>query len=876
MNPFPHASFVWRRLFFPVSLTSCLGILLLALVLQPSAAASSANACSIPYQPGNGWAIELCPTEPSVPITATVVLDGVNQGAAAYLVIYHDAANDPGTPQVLVLYASGYLRLKPNVNPTPANPFGGSFVLGPAYWSSDDIYHHNPQLSQIALDTTGLPEGPLRLTLTGTNGAFNIYYDLLLPPPTDQQTRLHVNQIYTATAPITVDLARHAQHEGFKLAQVSTMYINEGGTCDGGESDCHDSNASRFIGADLVRHQIAFTETVAPAFLFNPPIPLSSPWLDILHTDDASWQGNTPNLRLALDVLPTSHTITPQGWITNTSHPHDDNVGLWLHEDATSNLVWAVGESGQVGYWLLAQDNPPEPWLELGLRTGFTFLDFETTYDCYFVHDGNQPTNGFVQPIPGYNDTALQMAYNLGYGDGHWTQIRCDFSPLDLSDYDHFRFDWLGDPEAANSLEIGFINPAGSQENIFGRAYGHVTHHSWWGQMVVPFSFLHPWTSGTTFNPGQVSSIFFSVVQTSAVGDEGGIGHLAIDNLNVYNVAERPVPGSFTPVMNHPLAAQSAAAWLTSQQQANGLLKSWAEEGTCYSYIYDQALALLVFTHAGQWAEAEALVQALNTSQNSDGSWYQRYDCQSGTPADPTYKWEGDIAWAVYALGRYLTLGGTNGEATNTRDNAAAWLSRRLDESTGCLVFEHAEATLDVWWALQSAGVEYVAAANGLHHCLVTVYWDETMGRFKGGLDWWQPLLDNQTWGAAFWRALGEEEKALRALSYARHIFLLPAQNSQLFGLDGQAGPWSVWNEGTAQYIAVGGPDAPDLLAELLAQQQPDGSMPGSPDDFSGGGVWTSRWHGVSATAWLYLALYQNPFQPVPYSQQYLPFMVRP
>ena len=34
-----------------------------------------------------------------------------------------------------------------------------------------------------------------------------------------------------------------------------------------------------------------------------------------LHTDDASWQGNTPNLRIALDALPGDRTFTPQGWI---------------------------------------------------------------------------------------------------------------------------------------------------------------------------------------------------------------------------------------------------------------------------------------------------------------------------------------------------------------------------------------------------------------------------------------------------------------------------------------------------------------------------------------------------------------------------------
>lgn len=46
----------------------------------------------------------------------------------------------------------------------------------------------------------------------------------------------------------------------------------------------------------------------------------------------------------------------------------------------------------------------------------------------------------------------------------------------------------------------------------------------------------------------------------------------------------------------------------------------------------------------------------------------------------------------------------------------------------------------------------------------------------------------------------------------------------------------------------------------MLAQQREDGAVPGSPDDFSGGGVWTTRWHGVAPTAWLYNALNAEPF----------------
>jgi hypothetical protein len=194
-------------------------------------------------------------------------------------------------------------------------------------------------------------------------------------------------------------------------------------------------------------------------------------------------------------------------------------------------------------------------------------------------------------------------------------------------------------------------------------------------------------------------------------------------------------------------------------------------------------------------------------------------------------------------------------------NRAAAWLAARL-ASDGCLTIDHTEGTIDAWWALQAAGPDYRDEAERLKNCLLTYYWDDAMGRFKGGRNWRQPYLDNQTWGGAFLRATGQQEDARRALSYAHRVLLLPARGGRLFGFDGQGGPWSVWNEGTGQYASVGGEGAQDFVRELLAQQRFDGAMPGSPDSFAGGGVWTSCWHGVAPTAWLYFALTPNePFR---------------
>ncbi|MGD2205938.1 MAG: carbohydrate binding domain-containing protein [Anaerolineae bacterium] len=845
----------------------------LFLLVAFAGSAVAADDCSTIYQDA-AWTISLCPTDPHVPATMTVWLDGVEQSEpAARLEIAHVTDEGASRPTVIALYASGFVRLKQNADPSEPSPFGSSFILGPAYWPDAATYYHNPQLNYLALDTTVLPDGVLRMQARGANHDFDVAYDLACPPPRDRLTRLHVEQTYTATTDVTIDPTRHAEAQGMKLMQASSMFINEGGVCDDGETDCHDSNAARFIGQDLTRHQVAFADVTPSAFVFRSTLPLGSTWLDVLHTDGEGWQGNTPNVRIALDSLPDDHTITPQGWISATTDPNQDNVSLWLHDDLPASQSWTAGQSDQVGYWLLAQDDPAEPWAAHGLRSGLTFLDFEGTFDCFYVHDPGQAVTGTVETIPGYSDTALQLRYNLSGTDGNWVQIRCDFDPpLDLSAYDHLRFDWRGDPAAANSIEVGLIDQTGDTQRIFARGYHHLTHRGWWGQLVVPFNFLAPWHGGD-FDPSQVVAFFLSVVK-DGTDDAGATGSVAIDDLNAFDVASRTAPSDFATVTTNPTASALAAQWLASQQQGTGLVKSWLEESTCVAHTYDQALALLVFGREGMWAEADALVGALVQAQNANGSWFKSYDCGSSSlPCVHCHEWEGDVAWAIYALSRYLALGGTHSQARSTMEDGATWLTTHLAPD-GCLTIDHTEGTLDAWWAFQSAGPDFRDEADGVKQCLLTYYWDDAMGRFQGGRDWQQPYLDNQTWGGVFLRAVGREEEARRALSYAYQVLRLPAQGGQLFGLDGQGGPWSVWNEGLGQYAAVGGAEADEFLQELLAQQRSDGAVPGSPDDFSGGGVWTTSWHGVAPTAWFYFALNQpEPFHAVTWT--WLPLVLR-
>ncbi|MGC1376531.1 MAG: carbohydrate binding domain-containing protein, partial [Anaerolineales bacterium] len=606
-------------------------VLVLSILLAAAGALVSPRAvlaqsgCSVIYDVSNGWMVEMCTTDPSVTNPMQVLVNGVSQGSAALVRIYHKTQSGSGVPQVAVIYASGYVRLKQNTDPTPSIPFGTSFILGPAYWPSSSTYYNNPQLTQLAIDTTWLPNAPLRMSAQGATHDFSVTYQMELPPPQDRQTRLHVTQTYTATAAVTIDPTRQSDRQGFKLVQASSMYINEGGSCNDGVTvftDCHDSNAARYIGSDGALHQVPFSGVTPSSFIFATPVPLGNTWLDVLHTDDLSWHsatgasGNTPNARIALDELPAGHTITPQGWIDPSTNPNNDNVGLWLNDSAAAS--WTTGQSGSVGYWLLAQDNPPDPPRDIDLPTGLTFLDFEGSYDCFTGVSAGATANTTL--IAGYSDKALQLNYDLGSAGGNWAQVICHFaSPLDLSAYDHLRIDWRGDPAAANSLEVGLVDDTGN--NFFDRiAYENVTEHAWWGQLIVPFSLFESAPPGTPFDPKHISKIFISVAKHDTNGDTGGAGSIAIDNLSAFNVASRTVPGNFETVdPANPVAAQAAADWLAAQQWSMGLLNSWEEhfenDHVCFASTYEQALDLMVFADRGMWSNADKIVDALEAVQ---------------------------------------------------------------------------------------------------------------------------------------------------------------------------------------------------------------------------------------------------------------------
>ena len=489
----------------------------------------------------------------------------------------------------------------------------------------------------------------------------------------------------------------------------------------------------------------------------------------------------------------------------------------------------------------------------------------------WFALQGSNAFSITLAQRAGHDDGAVEIAYGLATSatDENWVQMRHDFNPpLDIEAGDLLRFWFRGTPGVANSLEIGLIEAQPGQP-ILARQLNQVTQVPAWVYTTLSYDAFIPWTTTTTQMSGQLDALFISVVKLNDIGDVGGAGAVAIDGLQYLDSMSRTIPTAYEPVVVSPIRAASAAGWIAGQQQPSGLVWSWAEETPGKAWLYDQALALIVLSETDM-SRATVLAETLAGLQNADGSSYEGYYAASAAPLTLN-KWEGSVAWLTYALTRYVAAGGDSIYMTSAI-SGATWLKSRQMAFADGRVHTSTEATLDAWWAFESTG--FKDEANQVKHYLLEEAWREDQQRWNRGYQDPIIVLDTQTWGASFAKAVCKPAHALAALSFAEYTLSTTSFSGAIRGLDG-AGPFSVWNEGTAQYVVAGGQGAQAYLDELRRQQRDDGAMPGSPDDFRGGDVWLTHWHGIAPTAWYYFAETSGPFIATVSCQTYLPVIFK-
>lgn len=484
--------------------------------------------------------------------------------------------------------------------------------------------------------------------------------------------------------------------------------------------------------------------------------------------------------------------------------------------------------------------------------------------------------SGALVSVPGLSGLAVRLDWNLGVGS--WVQARYLFpQPVDLSLDDIFAITLHGGSaaELRNTVTIMFADASGA---FYGYdmppgEFGINQMDRWLINLAFPKQALWYFWGPKPIDWTHITR-FFVTVKRPGEAPGGGSGHLTIDRVQGDTAANWPRQSEFAAPRNHPERATRAISYMLGEQDAStGLFVSWKEEETpeqaAKAWLYDQALVLIALTREGRWqagtpanstaTAAGRLAGFITARQKPDGHWARGWYSRTGEEFQDD-GWVGDQAWWVMALAQYAGRSGASA-ARVSAERGASWLAARIDAS-GKLV-PSTEGNVDAWWALMATG--RLADADKVKAHLLGPAWDPALGYWWRGQGDAVVAMDAATWLSAFARhpTVGRPAQGLAALSFVRRVLAATSADGSICGLDGM-GPVTIWNEGIGQYIAAGGEDGPAMLDVLLAQQQPDGSLPASTETWPGHVFgWHTTWRGLAPTAWFYFALTGMPF-PLP------------
>lgn len=297
--------------------------------------------------------------------------------------------------------------------------------------------------------------------------------------------------------------------------------------------------------------------------------------------------------------------------------------------------------------------------------------------------------------------------------------------------------------------------------------------------------------------------------------------------------------------------AARAAAWIAASQTDAGWVPSYAPPEPSVAWLWDQALALFVLQRTHPEA-ASRLVRAMLAAQGPRGAWADAYDPRTGEPlADAELV--GSNGLAAFAMARYGVVSADAG-ATSAAMRAADWLAAR--QQADGRVCNPVIGNIATWWGF--AATAHYNEARKLRRYLSGAALDRQRAVFRPQPEDRALICDANTLGAAWMRALGQDTLADQVLLMVRsHLLVRDAQGRPGFG---SVGPVGLWYEGTAQYVAAGGPDRLGFLATVAAAQRDDGSVPHSDRAASSGLAWHTRASALAPTAWLYFAVEGTPF----------------
>lgn len=343
---------------------------------------------------------------------------------------------------------------------------------------------------------------------------------------------------------------------------------------------------------------------------------------------------------------------------------------------------------------------------------------------------------------------------------------------------------------------------------------------------------------------------------------------------------------------NQTKVDQAQIAWLKSQIGKIGLVDSYEGDETDKAYLYDQALAAIAFTQAGEIDKAKAIFKALSSLQRANGSWQTCYLADTGSACESTVH-TGPIAWVVMAINFYEAKTGDK-QFSSMADKALGWMDTMIiasGETKGALQYGEGEQKIsaehnqDAYSAYFYRGQK--EKAEKIKHFLITEMWAPSpesnrpyhnVSVFWRGFNEDPPVwcTDPQSWGVL---ALGADyAKSLDWLD--QEGFGFGSTKSAKQGVTGFSfctednntcgkNPF-VWLEGTEQvaaaYYSIGDTDKGDYYhSQTKKAVIASGGIPYTIGDAGETIGWPCNWNygSVASTAWFYFNEAKiNPFNP--------------
>lgn len=231
-----------------------------------------------------------------------------------------------------------------------------------------------------------------------------------------------------------------------------------------------------------------------------------------------------------------------------------------------------------------------------------------------------------------------------------------------------------------------------------------------------------------------------------------------------------------------------------------------AEQLVGRSYVYDDALAMLVHLAEGHPERALPIGRTLVSLRNPDGTIGFSFDFAASAFVDSRYVRAGTVAWTGYALATYDRITGTHTFTADARQFADALLASRVvspgDPRDGLVLagrglwrdhyrvfdakfvadFAVTEHQIDTYFLLRALDAlepgPYGAAADALAAATLRALWRDDEGMFATaigpqGLAKGRALDAGGAWGAMFLLAIGDTDRARRSLAATRTRFAI-------------------------------------------------------------------------------------------------------